>query len=99
MARATIIDELFKIRTQLTRIEMGAKVGALLTPTKAARYLGLSKTQFSKIRHEPRFPTAVNVPGQHTPVFRRRDLDRWIDRLTARRRKSQIIESQTAEMK
>lgn len=60
--------------------------GALVSSTEAARLLGLSRSAFYRLRDQNLLPPAVAVPGVAAPRYRRRDLERYLDRLRPARR-------------
>ena len=58
----------------------------LLTAEQAWSFLGVSRSTFWRLLSAGDLPEAVSVPGSG-PRWKRADLERWTDKLKARRRK------------
>jgi predicted DNA-binding transcriptional regulator AlpA len=56
--------------------------GLLLSPSRAALYLGVSVSAFYVLRHTEGFPAPIDLPGRVAgsarPYFRRDDLRAWV---------------------
>jgi len=53
---------------------------ALMTPTEAAEYLGVTRRWISRAVSERRFPVVkFGTSAQARIRFRRADLDKWVD--------------------
>jgi predicted DNA-binding transcriptional regulator AlpA len=49
-------------------------------------YLGLSRSAFFRLRSADKAPRPVAVPGCKRPLYRKTDLDKWVERLQVARR-------------
>ncbi len=51
-------------------------------------YLGLSRSAFFRLRSADKAPRPVAVPGSKRPMYRKADLDKWVEKLPIARRES-----------
>ena len=66
--------------------EKAAAPPILLSNDEAAKFVGVSRAAWFRLRSADEVPAAVNVPGVG-PKFRRADLEKWAAGLKHRRRK------------
>ncbi len=81
-ADTTIQSEMLATVSQSVREALDPPL--LLGHDDAARLLGVSRSAWYRLAGSVGFPAAVAVPGS-APRWRRADLERWVERLGARR--------------
>lgn len=86
---AEVVDLLREIRDWLADRPADATPPALLTQDQAAAYLGMSRSAWYRAVAAGEVPWPVELPGGTGPRVRLRDLERYVERLKARRRKGE----------